>query len=74
MEIGRAMQKIREERGMSRKSIADSIGVTHGALWKIENGRVEPKRATIERFCSVMGIPLAYLYGRAMALDDYRVK
>lgn len=68
------MQSIREERGISRKSMADSVGVTHGALWKIEKGKVEPKRVTIDRFCSVMGVPLAYLYGRSMTIDDYRVK
>jgi len=62
------MKKIREEKGLSRRELADKIGVTVTALWKIENGKTRPKDMTINYFCFVLGIPLARLY--TLAFDD----
>lgn len=71
MNIGSAMKSIRERQCFSRREMALKLGCTATSLWKIENGRVWPKNATIDRFCTVCGIPLAYLYTSAFTEEDF---
>lgn len=71
MNIGKAMQAIREERGLSRRELADQLGCTQTALWKIENGKTFPKWKTMRKFIANMHIPVAYFFSKAMGLEDY---
>lgn len=73
MNIGKAMQTIREECGLSRQEMAQKLGCTATAVWKQENGRARPKQATIDKFCTVTATPLAYLYNRAFEAKDFRM-
>ena len=65
------MQKIREERKLSRRDMASELGCTQTALWKMENGKVWPKKSTIDRFCAVCSIPAAYLYTLSFTAEDF---
>jgi transcriptional regulator with XRE-family HTH domain len=71
MNIGKAMQMIREENGLSRPEMAKKLTVTAGALWKIENNKTKPKPATIDYFCFVTRTPLARLYLLALEARDF---
>ena len=71
MNIGKAMQMIREENGLSRPQMAEKLGMTPGALWKIENRKTKPKPATVDYFCFVTRTPLARLYSLAFEPVDY---
>ena len=71
MNIGEAMKKIREERNVSRVELAKGLGVTPSALSKIEREKVCPKNTTIERFCKVFHLPLAYVYQQSFTIEDY---
>ena len=73
MNIGKAMQTIREECGLSRQEMALKLGCTATAIWKIENNRTTPRHATIAKFCSITATPLAYLYNRAFTAEDFRM-
>ena len=51
--------------------MATQLGITTAALWKIENNKTVPKLGTIKRICATLKLPLAYVFGAAMELDDY---
>ena len=72
MRIGVTMKRIREERNVSRVELAKELGVTPSALSKIEREKVCPKNATIERFCKVFNLPLAYVYQQSFTIEDYQ--
>ncbi len=47
MEIGKLIKTKREQRGLSRKDLADAVGVKEAMIAHVENGHrgVSPKRA-----------------------------
>ena len=71
MNIGKAMQTIREELGLSRPEMAERLGCSKTAVWKIENGKVWPKWKTIHKFIAEAHIPVSYFFSKAMDLEDY---
>lgn len=73
MDIANTMKRLREERLLSRTELAARLGITTGALWKIEHGKTIPKPRTIEKFCIEMDVPLAYFYDQAKTPSDYRI-
>lgn len=73
MDLGKAINIIREETGLSRKVMAEKLGCTASALWKIETGKSIPKPSTVRKFCEVTCTPLAYFYNRAFTAEDFRM-
>lgn len=73
MNIGKAMQTIREECGLSRQEMAQKLGCTATSIWKVETGHCFPKQATIAKFCAATATPLAYFYNRAFTAEDFRM-
>ena len=71
MNIGKSMQTIREELGLSRPEMAERLGCSKTAVWKIENNRVHPKNETINRFCRITGTPLARVYTMSFEAEDF---
>ena len=71
MNIGKAMLAVRQEFGLSRPKMAEALGITNGALWKIETGKTTPKPATIERLCFVTRTPLARFYHLSFEARDF---
>lgn len=74
MDIGKAMKEVRERAGLSRSEVAKELNVRPQTIWKIEKGKSWPKPETIEKFCEVAKVPLAYFYAKAMTREDYTVK
>ena len=74
MEIGNTIRSIREELGYSRKALAEQIGITQGALWKVEFGKTNAKPQTIDRFLQVSGVSRAEFYIRALGYGDIPVE
>lgn len=73
MNYGKTFKTIRDEKMASRSIVAKGLGCTQSALSKIENGRVIPKQATIERLCKLYGIPLARFYCLAFESEDFTI-
>lgn len=71
MNYGKAMQTLREENKLSRREMAEKLGVTPSALWKIEAGKTTPKSATIRVFCFSLKVPVARLYTLAFERADF---
>jgi len=65
------MKELRELGQISRAKMAKDLCITESALWKIENGRTQPKSSTIDRFCEYMIIPKAYLYHKSFDDEDF---
>ena len=71
MNIGKAMKEIREERKLSSWDVATQLGITPSALWRIENGKVWPKKSTVDRFCFVLKLQPARLILRSISEEDF---
>ena len=56
--IGQLISKIRKEKNMTQKDLADKLGVTDRAVSKWENGRGLPDLSLIELLCKILGITL----------------
>jgi len=55
--IGKALQHIRQARGVTGQDLAFKLGVTQGFVSKVENGKLRPSIDYIERFCKTLKIP-----------------
>tara|TARA_R100000808_G_C2133957_1_gene142580 strand:+ start:993 stop:1241 length:249 start_codon:yes stop_codon:yes gene_type:complete len=53
---GDVIRDLRKERGLNKSQLARGAGITLGALWKYENGRVEPGRAMVRRLAEGLGM------------------
>lgn len=71
MNYGKAFREIREEKKATRLIVAKALGCTPSALSKIENGKVVPKTATIQRLCTNYSVPLARFYTLAFEPSDF---
>ena len=71
MNIGKAMQAIREERGLSRRELAELLDCTQTSLWKIETGKVWPKKSTIKKFCQATHSAPARLLIESLTKEDF---
>ena len=72
MNLGRVFKYERTRLGVTQKEMAEKLGLTTSALWKIEANRNYPKPKTIEALCRIAFIPIARFYQEAMTLDDYK--
>lgn len=50
------MKIIRMKKGIKQKELAAMIGVRQATIANIENGRVRPRRSTVERIASALGV------------------
>ena len=71
MDLGKVIKERRQAANLSLREMAMRLGITTAALWKIENNKSVPKLSTIKRICATLKLPLAYVFGAAMELDDY---
>lgn len=71
MNIGLTMKRIRENHAMSQRMMAHMLGITATALWKIENGKSNPKMSTVEKFCKKLEIPLALIMVESIEPSDF---
>ena len=62
MSFGLQLRSVREERGMSRKELAERIGSGNGkVVWKYESGSVDPTVTTVRRFAAALKVTAAEL-------------
>lgn len=67
MTVGERIKKIRLEKGMTQKQVADSCGMADSAIRKYESGQITPKFDTIQR----IALALEVNPGELMGLIDY---
>ena len=74
MDIGKAIKELREAAGLTRPELAREVGMTTGALWKIEAGKVKAKDATARKVCQRLGISYARLVCLSLTAEDFLVE
>lgn len=62
--IGTTIRRLREERAMSARALADSSGVSPAMISRIESGHVSPSIATMASLCDALNVPLSGLFQR----------
>lgn len=70
MDLGNAIKTLRKELGYNRTEIAKRSDISVTALYNIENGLSFPAKETIDRLCSALGVPVAYLLFYSITEDD----
>lgn len=61
MTVGERIKKIRLEKGMTQKQVAEKSGLFDSAIRKYEGGRQNPKLETLERIAAALEIDPYYL-------------
>jgi SOS-response transcriptional repressor LexA len=62
LEIGAAIRRLRERRGMPISDLADAIGMNQGNLSRIENDQQDCKRVVAAKIAAVLGVRISDLY------------
>ena len=76
-ELGNAVRRRREERGLSLRDVADKTGVSASTLSRIENGTGKPDADNIARLASWLDMPIERVmhHGhRTAAADHFRAR
>jgi transcriptional regulator with XRE-family HTH domain len=74
IELGRAIQRRRQEQGLSLRDVADETGVSASTLSRIENGTGKPDADNIARLTNWLDVPMERIMGgRAADGEDAAV-
>lgn len=71
MELGRMISRLRTEKGLSQRDLADLLGVSNGAIGMWETGKRQPDLDTVKKIASFFGISIDYLMGNPQSSIDY---
>lgn len=74
MKIGKGIQKIRKEKGLTQGELAKKIGITQTSLSQIETGTKNPKMGTLEKISEFFDLPVAILFWFALEEEDVAKK
>jgi XRE family transcriptional regulator, regulator of sulfur utilization len=70
MEIGKALARAREKRGMTQRELASLSQLSSTYLSQIENGWKEPAIATLKLIAKALKVPLPVLFFMSMTEED----
>jgi transcriptional regulator with XRE-family HTH domain len=60
--IGEVLKRLREQRGLSLRTLAGQVGFSPSFLSQVENGQVSPSLASLERMATELGVSLGGLF------------
>lgn len=69
MEFSYVLRKLREEKGLSQKDIAEHLGITRQAVAFYELGKREPDYQILRKLADYFGVSIDYLLGRVICKD-----
>lgn len=68
MTVGERIKKIRLEKGLTQKQLAEKCGIDSANLRKYESGRQNPKIETVEKIANALGVnPMLLVYGEELS-------
>lgn len=70
MKIGKNIRKVREEKNISQKELAQRLGVTPPMLSQYETGRRKPRVSTLLKIAEALGCDPKTLVGEDVYIDD----
>lgn len=53
--VGAWLGRLRKEAGLTQAEVAQRMAVSPGAIWKLENGRMDPRMSTVMRYGDAIG-------------------
>ena len=63
LSLGKNIRKMRKERGLTQESLADTLGVTNGAVYKWESNQSVPELEMIVKLADLFDVSLDVLLG-----------
>lgn len=60
--VGEVLKRVREQHGLSLRTLATTIGFSASFLSQVENGQVSPSIASLSRIATELGLTLADLF------------
>ena len=71
--IGRRVQELRVERGLTREKLAYENDISKGTVSDLERGLARPSVVTLERIADGLDVELVDLFTRPAASERHRV-
>ena len=65
--IGELLKRLREQRGLSLRTLATKVGFSASFISQLENGQVSPSIASLDRIAGELGLTLASLFEATQA-------
>jgi XRE family transcriptional regulator, regulator of sulfur utilization len=59
--LGRAVRRLREERGLTQEELASRAGTTFGTVSRMESAKSAPAWATVRAIATALGVTLGEL-------------
>ena len=66
-ELGRAVRRLREERGLTQEELAGRAGTTFGTVSRVESAKSAPAWWTVRKIAEALGVSIAELAAAAEA-------
>jgi transcriptional regulator with XRE-family HTH domain len=61
MTLGENLRRIRNKSGISQSALADRVGVSLHTIFRVENGKTQPRASDIKKLCNVLNVTKAEL-------------
>ncbi len=58
-----ALREIREGQGYSLRALADRVGMSYVALFRLESGETDPRLGTLRKLAKALGVTVADIIG-----------
>lgn len=55
---GQRIDRLAEKKGLTRRELAERVGITPVSLWQFLMGQARPRLETAGRLADVLGVPL----------------
>ena len=68
--FGERLKNAREASGMSRKTMANRIGVKPATVEKWESGKMDPRANRLQMLASLLNVPLLWLIAGSQQVPD----
>lgn len=62
---GSNIRKIRKSKGIISKWVAAEVGISRGALSRIERNKCDPSMKTLRKIAKVLGVPMKSFFEEA---------
>ena len=73
MSFSTMIKRLREEKGLSQKDVAEHLGITRQAIASYELAKREPDYETLHKLADFFGVSADYLLGRSGSKDKNAV-
>ncbi|TXK78707.1 helix-turn-helix domain-containing protein [Mesonia sp. K4-1] len=70
MELGKALQKILKQKGITQSVLAERVGKSPTAISQIMKGKYNPTSETLDKICMELNVPTALVYFLTISEND----